>query len=62
MQREPKTPVENAEEAVRTAEAEFARNPTDANEAKVRRARNFAASVKEFATRHPDFNRRPPEP
>jgi len=62
MQEDPKTPVEIAEDAARQAEADFARNPTDANEQKMRNAQNFARSTKEVAAKHPDFNRRPPNP
>ena len=61
MHDEPNTPVEIAEAAAREAEAEAARNPTDANEAKAQNARNFASSAKEFAAKHPDFNRRSPQ-
>ncbi len=61
MVREPRTPVENAEHALRRAREEFDRNPTDANAEKVRNAENFVRSTKEFAAKHPDFNRRPPE-
>ena len=62
MEREPKTPVENAEDAARRAWEEFERNPSDANEEKARNADNFVRSTKEFAAKHPDFNRRPPKP
>lgn len=60
MADEPKTPVERAEEAARQAEAEFTRNPTAENEATMRNAHNLVRSAKEFARKHPDFNR-PPE-
>jgi Tfp pilus assembly protein PilX len=59
VDRERQTPLENAEAAVRRAEEEFNRSPNDANDAKVRDARNFVRSLKEFAAKHPDFNRRP---
>jgi hypothetical protein len=62
MEREPKTPVENAEDALRRAREEFDQNPTDANEEKMRNAENFVRSTKEFAAKHLDFDRRPPKP
>ena len=60
MLEQPKTPVEHAEEAVRQAEAEFQRDPTDANEKKLAGMRNWLRSTKELAAKHPGFNRRPP--
>jgi hypothetical protein len=58
---EPKTPVEHAEEAVRKAEEEFARNPNDATEAHLFGMRNWFESMKELAAKDPGFNIRPPK-
>jgi hypothetical protein len=60
MERPRRTPVENAEEAVRKAEEEFRRNPSYAAEQKLFGARNFLASVKERAAKDPGFNVRRP--
>jgi hypothetical protein len=61
MGEKPWTPVGGAEEAAGKAQAEFDRDPNDANARALSRAQDLVREARQMAAKHPEFNRPSPQ-